>query len=903
MCRPAEQQESRIVGRGLLAEHCLNRDKSKVGKEMQSGRVRGSRRRPRQVWRQLLFMFLSICPILLCANSISGSGAASSSYPDSALHAYRRANETKPSPVDDTDAEDLVPLGPAANESGSVLTPSFNEAQEDQAQDAQEEDETIFGDSLSTEEEDAIRGEEISILSDDSDGRGRPEMAILFLFFMLMIGCLARLALEKVQRSFGLEIPSSGMLLIIGMLIGAGTYQEILRTNGEPSEPFTVSLMMWTWMDPRLILFMFLPALIFENAMCTDYFIFRQQFVSGLTLAGPGMLLQILLIAAFGMFVFPYGWGLTESLLFGSILSATDPVAVIALMKEMALLSDLRVLFEAESLLNDGTAIVVFELCIMTLLEPSTNLHYMVTGIQLTFGAPLLGLLFFIGMRVWLQKTAEPIQVTIITVVTTYFSYFVAEAAGANVSGVLTVLTVGILMSGFGLSAIKTEGAVQMLISFWSIICWVAETVIFVLAGVIIMQEGFLMHLDVFLASDWGYLFALYFSLLIIRATMIAVCSPVMRYTGNGMQARVCPRDKFLKYMAILSWGGLRGAVGLVLALVVSMDRQLAASTSDPKYCNRVLCHVAGIVFLTTIVNASTIEMLIHWSGLTESSDSDVKLQTSTALFLKGRNEEFIKHFENRQDFPELASVDWSAIHGFVGFDVLMPKSLASRLAETLEDSDFNNTCAESNTSKYVRGRYLTALRCSYTSQTQMGLLSGLAHRQMSWCINMAIDHLDDEPELAANLAEDGKHFEWGWLVQEGFLGLPGWMMLLQWVLDSTLVTSMLPTTWRTSFFQHLSRRQHARCIELLLAVMRAHAKVLESESEAYGEDPPLEARQVMQESHQIKTLAENEYARFRHLMPDITAAVHTRQTCQSILTEFDDKIQVSIKVDVTYVH
>ena len=257
-----------------------------------------------------------------------------------------------------------MPLGPAANESGSVLTPSFNEAQEDQAQDAQEENETIFGDSLSTEEEDAIRGEEISILSDDSDGRGRPEMAILFLFFMLMIGCLARLALEKVQRSFGLEIPSSGMLLIIGMLIGAGTYQEILRTNGEPSEPFTVSLMMWTWMDPRLILFMFLPALIFENAMCTDYFIFRQQFVSGLTLAGPGMLLQILLIAAFGMFVFPYGWGLTESLLFGSILSATDPVAVIALMKEMALLSDLRVLFEAESLLNDGTAIVIFELCI-----------------------------------------------------------------------------------------------------------------------------------------------------------------------------------------------------------------------------------------------------------------------------------------------------------------------------------------------------------------------------------------------------------------------------------------------------------------------------------------------------------------------------------------------------------
>ena len=111
-----------------------------------------------------------------------------------------------------------MPLGPPANASGSVSTPSFNEAQADQAQDGQEEDETIFGDSLSTEEEDAIRGEEISILSDDSDGRGRPEMAMLFLFFMLMIGCLSRLALEKVQRSFGLEIPSSGMLLILSLI-------------------------------------------------------------------------------------------------------------------------------------------------------------------------------------------------------------------------------------------------------------------------------------------------------------------------------------------------------------------------------------------------------------------------------------------------------------------------------------------------------------------------------------------------------------------------------------------------------------------------------------------------------------------------------------------------------------
>jgi NhaP-type Na+/H+ or K+/H+ antiporter len=138
-------------------------------------------------------------------------------------------------------------------------------------------------------------------------------------------------------------------------------------------------------MDPRLILFMFLPALIFEGAMCTDYFIFHNQFPGGLMLAGPGMLVQILLIALWASYCFPYGWGLTESFLFGSILSATDPVAVIALMKEMALLSDLRVLFEAESLLNDGTAIVVFELCLMVLLEPTSLFNYFRTCVQVHF--------------------------------------------------------------------------------------------------------------------------------------------------------------------------------------------------------------------------------------------------------------------------------------------------------------------------------------------------------------------------------------------------------------------------------------------------------------------------------------------------------------------------------------
>jgi sodium/hydrogen exchanger 10/11 len=101
-------------------------------------------------------------------------------------------------------------------------------------------------------------------------------------------------------------------------------------------------------------------------------------------LAGPGLVVQSGLIAAVAVYILPYGWGWTEGFLFGGILSATDPVAVIAILKvtamrpcglmtsertdwfspqDLGVLPDLRVLIEAESLLNDGTAIVLFQIC------------------------------------------------------------------------------------------------------------------------------------------------------------------------------------------------------------------------------------------------------------------------------------------------------------------------------------------------------------------------------------------------------------------------------------------------------------------------------------------------------------------------------------------------------------
>ena len=178
----------------------------------------------------------------------------------------------------------------------------------------------------------------------------------IFLFVALGIGCVVKVLLHTLLEKTGLRIPYSVALLSIGMILGTlawehenrvghtdhktaterpkpqGYYDAPKRTI---SEAWTLGITAWIDMSPRLILFIFLPALIFEGSLSTDFYVFRKQLFSGLLLAFPGMMVQIALIAVFAVYWFPFGWGWVESLLFGGILSATDPVAVIALMKEL----------------------------------------------------------------------------------------------------------------------------------------------------------------------------------------------------------------------------------------------------------------------------------------------------------------------------------------------------------------------------------------------------------------------------------------------------------------------------------------------------------------------------------------------------------------------------------------
>jgi NhaP-type Na+/H+ or K+/H+ antiporter len=204
--------------------------------------------------------------------------------------------------------------------------------------------------------------------------------------------------------------------------------------------------------------------------------------------------------------------------------------------------------------------------------------------------------------------------------------------------------------------------------------------------------------------------------------------------------------------MFILSWGGLRGVVGLVLAMIVSMDQHLGATVSDKHYCIRVLIHVAGIVVLTTLLNAASLELLIDKLGLKSPSIIETQIVQASVSTLSRRNKAFIEQAMNPHDRPELSRVHWESVNAIVGFqDSFMQErnvgnlmeqrrkggalnlSLGRHLRPIVQPNDVGAT-ADSKMKQYFHSQYLLALRCSFDSQVEDCSLT-LLLRSVFYCV------------------------------------------------------------------------------------------------------------------------------------------------------------------------
>lgn len=286
--------------------------------------------------------------------------------------------------------------------------------------------------------------------------------------FVLLLLAAAVLAFCKRTK-----LPFTVMLVLVGVGLAhlAGWGPAFLRAFAD----FRIS--------PEVILFVFLPTLIFESAFNLEARRLQHNLLPVLTLAIPGLLLSTAIIGAIVAVL--TGIPLVAALLLGAILSATDPVAVIALFKQLGAPKRLTVLVEGESLFNDATALVVAGILVEAAMggaSAAAAFHGVLEFLVVFFGGALVGLVLAGAFGFVLGKVGrDPFIEVSLTTILAYASFLIAEHV-LHVSGVMATVVAGLLMGGWGRTKISPYVA-GYLPHFWEFLAYVANALIFLLVG------------------------------------------------------------------------------------------------------------------------------------------------------------------------------------------------------------------------------------------------------------------------------------------------------------------------------------------------------------------------------------------------------------------------------------
>lgn len=350
----------------------------------------------------------------------------------------------------------------------------------------------------------------------------------------------------------------------------------------------------------ELIFTAFLPPLIFEAALHMRWKPLRKDAPVILTFASVGVLLSAGLTAA-GMH-WLIGWSWASAALFGVLLSATDPVSVIATFKEFGVSGRLRVLMEGESLVNDSTAAVAFVTLLAVAMGGAvTPLGIAETLLLSVFGGIACGAAVAGALLLLAGKTTDPLIEITFTTIAAYGSFLLAEHF--HLSGVLAVLTAGLMVGNLGsLGSISERGRVAV-ISFWDYAAFVVNSLIFILIGLSEAHQDFLKVLGASIAA-----------VVLVTAGRAMAIYPLAALFARSTRLRVPMRKQH-----VLFWGGLRGALALALAL--------GLPASLPHRDEMVTVAFAVVAF-SIVVQGMTMQPLLrrlgHLDAKADDDDDDV---------------------------------------------------------------------------------------------------------------------------------------------------------------------------------------------------------------------------------------------------------------------------------------
>ncbi len=342
-----------------------------------------------------------------------------------------------------------------------------------------------------------------------------------------------------------------------------------------------------------LLMFVMLPFLLFAGSLTVDLGALSQRRIEIAVLAIVGTLLSTFIVGIGSYYLcvllgnpIPFIY----CLLFGSLISPTDPIAVIAMLKSLGASKELDALVGGESLFNDGVAIVIF-LTIYHIAFTSGGTPPTVSDVTLLFARQAIGGISYglvLGLvAYWLMsKIDDPHIEILLTMAVVTGGYFVAEHL--EVSGPLSMVVSGIFIGNYGRKYNMSAHTREHLDSFWELLDELLNAALFFLVG--------LEMLLLFPISGTSIVIGLLAIPLVLLSRLTVVATPFMVFKR---------RDEYPPYIvSILTWGGLRGGLALAMALALPKD----------EYRPIVLVMTYACVVFSVVVQGMTVKPLVEKS-------------------------------------------------------------------------------------------------------------------------------------------------------------------------------------------------------------------------------------------------------------------------------------------------
>lgn len=395
------------------------------------------------------------------------------------------------------------------------------------------------------------------------------------------------------------ELLAVGLLLVAGVVAIGARYLHL---------PYTVALVVagLLFSFPRfvdvplsreLIFLVFLPPLVFEAGINTDLGELRRRWseVTLLTIGGTLVTAGTVVLALTLLTDLPFRY----AVLLGTILAPTDPVSVLATMKEHGVSGGLRTLLEGESIFNDALGVVLFGIALSLAFEGAGGHGGWVSGIaefvrqtSVGFAVGLAG-----GLLVHrLMRTVDDHLVEITLSVSLAFGTFlISDRLGG--SGIVAVVVAGLLFTNYGPHRTMSPASRELMLEVWAVVAFLLNSALFLLIGMQFHASRFTdpttiwVTLVAAVAVAGGRALSIY-----------GLLTPLRRLPGT--------RRMPFRWMHILFWGGLRGSIPVALALgLTATQRDLAGLDA--------VAVVFGVVMLSLLIQGLTFGPLLARLGFT----------------------------------------------------------------------------------------------------------------------------------------------------------------------------------------------------------------------------------------------------------------------------------------------